>query len=139
MDSNDRKSSALPVEVKRKPTLIEVLEKERLHFAGHKPASHIRFTDEEWEILVRDRVATGRTIPELLKTRYFSYPPFSMLMSLAAQRYMANELIRIGNNFNQVAKVLNSGFREGWNNVLVQIGGDLKALRDYVSGIYGHH
>jgi hypothetical protein len=60
-------------------------------------------------------------------------------MSPAAQDYMLNELRRIGNNVNQIAKVLNSGFREGWNSALAQVRDDLDTLRRYVVGFYGNH
>jgi|GEM_PF-2092362 len=101
--------------------------------------ANVRFTEKEWTQIQNDMDVTGRSTPELLKHRYFKHPPFTTLMAPEMQQTVLMELRRIGNNFNQVAKVLNSGFREGWNNSLIQVRDDLAALRRYVAGVYGNH
>ncbi len=132
MDHTNRQSPALDIQVKESVAVVS---------KAHDPSwrSNVRFGKDEWDQLQNDQTVTGRSIPELLKARYFKHPPLSTLMSPEGQKYMLTELRRIGNNFNQVAKILNSGFREGWNKPLLQIGADLAALRRYVANIYGDH
>ncbi len=48
---------------------------------------------------------------------------------------MLTELMRIGNNFNQIAKHLNSGFRSGWHDSFEHCADDLRKLKE---SIYKH-
>jgi hypothetical protein len=139
MDNINRESTVVPIQVKEHAGVLGEVEKPAEGILKHKPASHVRFTIIEWTQLQNDQAVTGKSIPELLKSRYFKNGPLATLMSPAAQDYMLNELRRIGNNVNQIAKVLNSGFREGWNSALAQVRDDLDTLRRYVVGFYGNH
>jgi hypothetical protein len=105
----------------------------------HKPSSQVRFSDEEWVRIQNDHFVTGLSIPALLKLSYFKGPPLSPLMTPVDQRATLDALRRIGNNVNQIAKQLNSGFREGWNDALAEVRDSLAALRQFVTGFYGDH
>ena len=99
----------------------------------------VRFSEEEYDRLRVEQYITGDSIPTQLKTAYFKGPRCSPVMNIEEQRGLLTELRRIGNNINQIAKYLNSGFREGWNDEFIQIRDGIAALRRFVGGFGGNH
>jgi hypothetical protein len=79
-----------------------------------KQSSHVRFGDEEYCKIEEDSINTGKSIPSLLKERYFSGPRPLPLFSKSDLEKLVTELGRIGNNMNQIARRVNSGIRAGF-------------------------
>lgn len=81
----------------------------------------VRFTDDEIDRIEEDSINTGKSIPTLLKERYFSGPrPLPLFAEEDLKQHFA-ALGRIGNNMNQLARRLNSGIREGFIEELKEI------------------
>lgn len=99
--------------------------------------ANVRFNEEEYVRLQKDAFLLGKTIPILLKEVYFKGPQVNPLMNVEDQRATLAELRRIGNNINQIAKHLNSGFRNGCDREFKEICENLSTLRKFVVGIYG--
>lgn len=90
--------------------------------------THIRFTPAEYRRLKREQLLTGRSIPWLLKTRYFSAvelrpPAFDYKTSCEILRQLGG----IGNNMNQIAKRVNSSIADA---VLEHIAEMRKLMKD---------
>lgn len=99
--------------------------------------ANVRFTPAEYRKLLRDQLLTGRSIPWLLKTRYFSSaelrPP---AFDYETSREVLRQLAAIGNNLNQIAKRVNSGISDAIDEHVTAMAkrlADLHALamRDY--------
>lgn len=101
--------------------------------------THVRFSEEEFLRIHEDSETLGETIPGLLKRVYFERAIVRPLLSHDAAQRVLVALARIGNNVNQIARRLNSGFREGWRDEIVQAIDELRMLRTYVGGSSGHH
>lgn len=96
------------------------------------PCSLVRFSAAQYERIKNDAINLGKSIPRLLRTAYFEGGVVSPIFSAAdADRIMA-ALNRIGNNVNQIAKHLNSGFREGFEPLLEDVVTHLSAIRSTV-------
>jgi len=86
-----------------------------------KQSSHVRFNEDEFARIEEDSINTGKSIPTLLKEKYFSGPrPLPMISKEDLKKHFG-ELGRIGNNMNQLARRLNSGIREGFVEELREI------------------
>lgn len=95
-----------------------------------KPATCVRFTENEFKRVERMVQATGLSIPDLLKGALFERVDLvqPLLFPEVAQQLVL-ELKRQGNNINQIAKEVNSGLRHGWTpafNNLVRAYMDLR-------------
>jgi hypothetical protein len=102
-------------------------------------AVYVRLTQEEHGRLAADAAVAGLSPPQLLRRRYFSrYAPLRPLMVRGEGQCVLSSLSRIGTNINQIARKVNSGFREGFIEALTQIAQDLHQLRCYVSVFDGH-
>ena len=104
-----------------------------------KLASCVKFSENEYIQLLKDQIVWGESIPILLKKVYFNGPRIAPLMTAEDARATLAELRRIGTNINQIAKHLNSGFREGWNEDFIQIRDSIAALRRFVVGFCGNN
>jgi len=82
------------------------------------PCSLVRFSREQFAKIENDANAFGKSVPDLLRSAYFAKkleaPRFA---SIDADRIVA-AINRVGNNLNQIAKHLNTGFREGYQTLL---------------------
>jgi hypothetical protein len=83
--------------------------------------SCVRFSDIEYQVIDADRISTGKSIPTLLKEKYFSGERPRPLFSKADHDAFSGEMGRIGNNLNQIARRVNSGIREGFVEELTTI------------------
>ncbi|MBS1983572.1 MAG: MobC family plasmid mobilization relaxosome protein [Bdellovibrionales bacterium] len=95
--------------------------------------AYVRLSPEEHDRLESDARASGESVAELMKRVYFSRKPLVLLMSREDQRSLMGTLGRIGNNINQVARVLNSGFREGFSDDLASVRRDFSMLLTYLT------
>ena len=78
-------------------------------------SSHVRFSPSEYSRILKDKSATGNSIPELLKASYFSSFSYQPLFSKYEVKALRADMQRIGNNMNQVARHLNSGLAFNWD------------------------
>ena len=101
-----------------------------------KQSSHVRFSDDEFCQIEEDAINTGKSIPALLKEKYFSGPRPLPLFVKADLESLFGELGRIGNNLNQVARRLNSGIRAGFVEELEGIQKSFDRLQGFLSSKY---
>src|SRR5689334_2033248 len=88
---------------------------------------YVRFNPEEHRWLEEDEKRTGKTGSALLKEAYFGRKPTAVLMKDEDKNYLCIQINRIGNNVNQVAKRINSGFAQGFEQDLETIRAQLAA------------
>ena len=95
--------------------------------------AYVRLSPEEYSRLESDARASGESVAEIMKRVYFSKKPVVLLMGKDDQKSLMGALGRIGNNINQVARVLNSGFREGFSDDLTAVQRDFTALLTFLT------
>ena len=94
-----------------------------------RPAIYIRMSPEEYRIVATDAKTTGESLPDLLKRVYFSHQKrVAVLMKKEDLHTILGQLGRIGNNINQVARALNSGFRDSFTD-------DIRGMRQSLDQI----
>lgn len=101
-----------------------------------RPASCVRFSAGEYTKIKEDAISTGKSIPTLLKEKYFKGRRPQPLMSHADVGRHFGELGRIGNNLNQLTRRLNSGIREGFVEELQEIQVLFDRLWRFLSSTY---
>jgi hypothetical protein len=67
----------------------------------------------------------------------FKRKPVRVLLDATDRRVVFSELRRIGNNVNQIAKRMNSGFFEGWHPEFQTVANHLATLERYLVGRHG--
>ena len=97
-------------------------------------ATYVRLKKDEHERIQNAAVAQGMSIPELMKHVVLKGPLPIPLMFPDEHRVISTELNRIGNNMNQIAKKLNSGFREGFNNEFENMQREFNKLWAFLMG-----
>lgn len=85
------------------------------------PRANVRFTKEEYLQLLKEQVATGMSIPDLLKYKYFSKPIFTPALDAETRAAVRREMGYIGNNLNQVAKYFHSGLLEDLRPKFIEV------------------
>lgn len=95
--------------------------------------AYIRLSPEEYSRVESDAKASGESMSEIMKRVYFAKKPVVLLMGKDDQKSLIGALGRIGNNINQVARVLNSGFREGFSDDLASVQRDFAALLTFLT------
>ncbi len=85
-------------------------------------AVYVRLTQEEHDELRTHETQSGESAAVLLKKRYFENKVLNILMPQEDRAAIRKELTYWGNNLNQIAKRLNSGFN---GNVVPEV---LKAI-----------
>ena len=99
-------------------------------------ACYIRLTQVEHAQLERDALRSGRKPQALLKKAYFEKEALTILMADPDRNYFFTQLHRIGNNVNQIAKQLNSGFAFGFQQELETIRTQLTLLSTWATSKY---
>src|SRR4051812_27379113 len=89
-------------------------------------AIYVRFTADEYKQITEDEVRTKKTAQQLLKNAYFGNGPTVMLMTDEDRDKICTQLQRIGNNVNQIAHRVNSGFSLGFEK-------DIETIRAHLS------
>lgn len=80
-------------------------------------ATCVRFSEHEYNRLLKMKATTGLSIPDLLKKALFNRMDLERpLLSPDDVSKIMEELRRQGNNINQIAKQINSGLLKGWNH-----------------------
>lgn len=99
-------------------------------------ASCVRFSKKERSQIDEDVVITGKSIPTLLKEKYFSGPRPLPLITRADLQKFNGDMGRIANNLNQLAKRLNSGIREGFVDELTVMQRSLDQIWVFMTSQY---
>lgn len=99
--------------------------------------ANVRMTPLEYARILEDAKNFSQTVSERLKDVYFKNSPFTPAMPKEEAQRVATELARIGNNFNQIARRVNSGFMEGFNTAFDDVRDALSALRNFTKGYDG--
>lgn len=102
-----------------------------------RPARYVRFTPEEYAQLVEDEKRADRSVQDLLKNAYFKQGRVIILMSDSDKDQVIAQIRRIGNNVNQIAKRINSGFQEGFTPEIAEVRTMLTSLVSWLTGKYG--
>jgi len=103
-----------------------------------KRQTHIRFSEDEYSQVLNDSKVYGETVPNLMKTIYFRKKLPQPIMNREDALAVIASLNRIGNNANQIAKHLNSGFRQGFNTMVEELRNDIQAMKHYILGLHGN-
>lgn len=98
------------------------------------PRANVRFSEREYAQLVKDERERGLTIPLLLKEAYFQGRPTAILMTQEEQKTVMTELMRQGNNLNQLARRANAGITSGIEHEIAAIRRVLTGLMALISG-----
>lgn len=101
------------------------------------PSSHIRFSKQEYQRLLKDKEITGKSIPWLLKTIYFKKDISTPTLDLETRKAVRRELAAIGNNLNQLARKANTGIFGDLQEDLIESLQTIKTLRSYLGQDYG--
>lgn len=99
-------------------------------------ACYIRLTQQEYDRLQKDSKLTGRPVQYLLKHAYFKGGPVVLLMQDEERDKFMVQLHRIGNNVNQIAKHLNSGFAFGFQPELENIRAQVTLIMTWLTAKY---
>ncbi len=97
---------------------------------------YVRLTPQEHDKLVKDVLKAGKSAPALLKRAYFEKNPMIILMADPDRDHFIAQINRIGNNVNQIARHLNSGFAFGFQNELETIRAQLTILITWITARY---
>lgn len=103
-----------------------------------KRQTHIRFSEDEYSQVMHDSKVYGETVPNLMKAVYFRKRLPQPIMNREDALTVIASLNRIGNNANQIAKHLNSGFRQGFNMMVEELRNDIQAMKHYILGFHGN-
>ena len=99
----------------------------------------VRMSSQEYSRIRKESKNTGKSIPELLREAYFSSPPRKVLVTKNDLIILRKDINKIGNNLNQIARKVNSGFMSGWNNTLERIFEEVRILTNQIHYGYGVH
>jgi hypothetical protein len=98
--------------------------------------TNVRFTSIEYKQVKKDSSKLCKSIPTLLRDAYFNRLPTKVLVNQKDLDILRKDMNRIGNNLNQVAKKLNSGFMHGWSDTLDKVLEEFKKLNRLI--YHGH-
>ena len=101
------------------------------------PTSHIRFSEQEYQRLLKDQNLTGKSIPWLLKTAYFKKEISTPPLDAETRKVVSRELSAIGNNLNQLAKKVHMEIFGNLKDEIQECLQDIKILRSYLGQNYG--
>ena len=88
-------------------------------FDGYKTT--VRLTEEQYLILQKFKEKLGVSLPSLLRTAFFNHQKMPMIIPKSDTTKLLNEIMRIGNNVNQIAKHLNSGIYLDWHSEFKEV------------------
>lgn len=107
------------------------------HSSRDHKRTTVRFTDEEYERVTEETALSGLSIPALLKGSHFRRAKLRLLFDEAERHVVCQELRRIGNNVNQIARRVNSGVLEGWHKDFAEVLQMISELHQMAVGAYG--
>ncbi|MGK5083113.1 hypothetical protein WDW37_07380 [Bdellovibrionota bacterium FG-1] len=98
------------------------------------PRANVRFSEREYGQLLKDEKERGISIPVLLRDAYFSGRPTAILMAKEETRAVLTELLRQGNNLNQLTRQVNAGIAANVKQELANIGRALTGMTALLRG-----
>lgn len=101
------------------------------------PSAHVRFVKWEYEKIFADSIATGKSIPFLLKRKYFTGRVPRILMTVEERKAVLAELHRCREELNRIAGNVDEGFLEGWHTACSEVARKLTAIESLLVAIYG--
>lgn len=101
-------------------------------------AVYVRCTPEEFSTLEELSKESGESAATLLKKKFFESKTLHTLFPVDERKQWFGELRRIGNNINQIAKKLNSGFLEGWYPEIEEMKNAILRMQSMVVSVYGN-
>jgi len=104
-----------------------------------RQARYVRFTTEEYEQISEDERRSGKGVQDLLKKAYFGNGRIVVLMTDEDKDKLMSQIMRIGNNVNQIAKRVNSGFAEGFSHDVANVRSQLTAIMAWLTAKYNAH
>jgi hypothetical protein len=101
-------------------------------------AFYVRLTEEEYKRIQTMVASIGITAPEIFRRALFDTINFVQpLFSKQDTKEIMTELSRQGNNINQIAKKVNSGFATGWDQSFNNMVRAYMDLRHFIASSYG--
>ncbi len=79
-----------------------------------RPALYIRLSEEQLKEVETLALERGEKIQDFVKSCIFNEGNKRPIMSKDSCKEVVAQLRKIGNNFNQITKQMNSGFRRNW-------------------------
>lgn len=101
-------------------------------------SSHVRFSKKETLQLEMDRLITGKTIPTLLKERYFKDGPIKPIFPVDEARHFLKLLSHLSRNLNQQTRYLHSGITGPALDEFQNLYRNINDLIENVSQSYGN-
>jgi len=101
------------------------------------PVTCVRFTDEEYSQISRNKEDFGLSIPHLLKRSYFSRGKLQFLMNVNVAKSITIQLRKIGNNLNQIAKIANMKGNVELSGEIKECMGSIKRMEQSLRADYG--
>ena len=102
------------------------------------PSTHIRFEKWQYERIHEDSVATGKSIPWLLKLKYFTGRMSRVLMTVDERKAVLTELYQCRDALNRIADNVDEGYLEGWHTGCSDVAKKLTAIESWMVAIYGN-
>ena len=106
--------------------------KKQLEMDIQKKVLCLSLNSLEYEKLSKEAEETGKNIQTLIRDYLKEKKNIKPVMRPDEAKSIVTELKRIGNNVNQIARHLNSGFRKDWHDSFEQCAEDLNLLRTTV-------
>ena len=100
-------------------------------------ASCVSFSENEYRRITNKANRLGKSIPSILKKSHFRKKPVTPVFSFDDAKKLISALARIGNNLNQIARKINSGFAEGYNDHLRSVSEEIRVLKTCAVGVRG--
>ena len=101
------------------------------------PSSHIRFSKQQYQRLLKDQLMTGKSIPWLLKTAYFKSEISTPTLDVETRQAVRRELSAIGNNLNQLTRKVHTEIFGNMKEELSECLQAIKTLKSYLGQDYG--
>lgn len=107
--------------------------KKQLEMDIQKKVLCLSLSQAEYTKLAKEAKETGKNVQTLIRDYLKEKKNVKPVMRPDEAKNIVTELKRIGNNVNQIARHLNSGFRRDWHDSFEQCAQDLNELRTMVT------
>jgi hypothetical protein len=106
--------------------------------ATHDCRTNVRFTQVEYRRMLKDQLISGKSIPTLLKERYFKSSPFQPVISATDMKLLMAQLIPFNRNLNQLTRYMHSGIGGTILEDFQQVFRSVNELIENISMEYGN-
>jgi hypothetical protein len=105
---------------------------------GSSRSTCVRFSEDEYIKVKRMQLESGRSIPWLLRTALLSGGISPPTLDSETRQVVRRVIGNMGNNINQLAKAVNSGLINDFNNRLQGIYDEVMTFKSYLGLSYGN-